>query len=214
MEQDGMSEWFEVPYLNPTFVADETFARCFDSMGKEIAVVGFGTGLRFLIKQIEDKTFFAVDPACLPKCTYVFKGVIWTKDFIDGKRVTIPVESDGSSDGSGFDPVGDGVDPWTASDSAEMYVSVGEWRNRLSACWSCSKYKYSDGTCTVNGRVVSAFAKRAKSECPDGVWAVSASFDEDEYQRRQAAMIERLGPPIVSEDQAAFEEEWESRRAS
>lgn len=202
-----MSEWFEIPGLEPTFIVDSTFARCFDVKGKEFAIVGVQSGLVFLIKQEGEKTFFAVDPKCLPACQYLFQGGIQLKDFIEGKRETLSVHSEGGSDGVGYDPLLVGSNPWDMPDSVELYVPYDEWVQRLDLCRGCKLYNHKNGVCKKDGLFVASRATRGISECPIGVWGVSATFDADEYTRRQAA----AGGGVSLEDQSDFEAEWDAR---
>lgn len=209
-----MSEWFEVPGLNTSFVTDDTLARCFDDRGKEFHTVVWGTGLlRFLLKQENDKVFYAVDPACLPQCHYVFDGLIWTGQWVDHAVATVPVHSEGDSDGSGYTPAVIEGSPWEIEGAVEMYVPYAEFTQRLDSCRACKQFDHSKGTCKVDGLRVASRANRSVAECPKGVWGVSETFDEVEYRRRQAAAAESIGATFTElDDQTDFEAEWESRR--
>jgi hypothetical protein len=215
MEQGRMSEWFEVPSLNTSFVTDVTLARCFDTRGIEFHTVVWGSGLlKFLVKQEDEKVFYAVDPTCLPECHYVFDGEIWTGEWVDHAVVTIPVHSEGDSDGHGFEePVIEGS-PWEMESSVEMYVPYSEWQERLDLCRGCKQYDHKKGICKVDKVLVASRANRSLAECPKGVWGVSDTFDEAEYRRRQAAAAEMIGATSTEpSDQSDFEAEWEARRA-
>lgn len=204
-----MSEWFEFPAEPGGWLRDATIIRCFDAQDKEFFSVDAVTGLRWKIKQEDGKDFYAVDPKCIPACRYEFTGSYLLSKFVEGHRPVLHFQTEGTSDGVGYEPFACDCSPWDPEGKPGVYVSYDEWKSRMGTCHECPLFSHADGVCTADKAFMPMKAVNAWESCPEGRWAVSTDFDREAFVRRQAEDIARA---TKFADQAEFESEWKERK--
>lgn len=226
-------QWFEVPMvhwegLEPSsdlrWFADQTYVRCFDEDGKEFLTVDRANGLRWLVKVEGGLVFFAVDETCLPAGRWKFTGK-WLVGGGGHEKDQRSVVIEGVSDGVGYAPFTPAEYPWAIEFTDVMYVGYAEFSDRISLCRGCEFYDHDEGVCGKSGLEVFGQAIDGRMSCPLDKWLQSKDFDPvvwardaaiahnkaSEWEREHHAVSEEAAR--LSESQADFDAEWESRRA-
>jgi hypothetical protein len=209
MEQGLMS--FLGKDMPGSWVRDRTLVRVYDDANKEIAVLDGMTGLTW-VKPGPDADW-ELDTSVFPDGRWVFDGVAVTGDGTTGMIGRQTWHEQGYCSGGDWETLhaelmAETSSPWDYPGAGVVFSTYAERDSRLQVCRACPFYDQLDGTCSQDGAFMPLKTINAGETCPDERWAEAPSWTPD----KAAAKLEQaqVGMPN-SEEQAAFEAEWEAR---
>jgi hypothetical protein len=207
--QDWPSAW----------VRDATLIRFF-SEDKEIAVIDGVTGLKWTLLADEPESPWVVDESTWPVADYwIFDATYLAGVGPDDRPIFRSIHEEGAygGDGEGYAILqaqleARTVSPWDYPGSSTLYAMYPERQARLDICHACELFDHAEGRCTVDESFMPIKTIDGGQVCPDNRWGLAPSWDSELADAKYAAAVVNV-PSSSTDEQAAFEAEWEARHA-
>jgi hypothetical protein len=203
----------EVPYPT-TWVRDRTILRVFNSDGKEIADYDGATGLTFILKEENGKSYITPDLTHIVPGRWEFTGVYITGG-VDAPMKTNVVTEAGTKSPDNHDEAAaqeahqrirrSKKNPRDYDDSPFLFAPIKERDTRMSICRECPLYNHESGTCTVDNSFMALKTNLAQNECPEGKWGKASNYSDKAFEERRKKIKTPEQTQAQIDDQAAFE---------